>query len=69
MPLVLEDLGGKVADSIAQATPMIQNHIAEPVPIWKERAVHQVQEKNLSDGKVVTMIKIFQNQMLKLSCH
>jgi hypothetical protein len=64
MPLALEELGEKVADSIADATSMFRDfvagHFTDPVPVRKQCAVLRVQEeKSLNDYEVVTMMDLF----------
>ncbi|KAG1848015.1 hypothetical protein F4604DRAFT_1974037 [Suillus subluteus] len=65
MPLALEELGGKVVDSITSTTSALQDtiagHIMEPVPSHKQCAMLQVQEeKDLDDYDAVAMINLFQ---------
>jgi len=68
MSLALEELGRKVADSITNATSVLQDtiarHFTDPVPVRKQRAILQVQEeKNLDDNEVVTMMELFQSDV------
>ncbi|KAG0708669.1 hypothetical protein DFH29DRAFT_994088 [Suillus ampliporus] len=69
MPLALEEFGGKVTSSINTATTVLQEaitgHFVEPVPMCKQRAIHQVQEEHdLDDHEVLKMIKVFQSDVM-----
>ncbi|KAG1740916.1 hypothetical protein EDB19DRAFT_1908235 [Suillus lakei] len=64
MPLALEELGGKVSGSIDTTTTALQEavvgHFVEPVPVCKQKAIHQVQEEHdPEDHEVLMLIEVF----------